>query len=69
MFFPNGQHIIDASIIQAGDILDSIIINNGITISEMTAVQLLALLLEYKEFLRKLNKELIMIYSNQQSER
>ena len=49
MFFPNGQHMIDDFIIQAGDLLDSVIINNEITISEMPVVQLSALLLEHDE--------------------
>ena len=50
MSFPKSQRMIDDFIIQACDILDSIIINNEITISEMPAVQLSALLLEYDEF-------------------
>ena len=50
MFFPNGQRMIDAFIIQDEDILYSIIINNKITISEMPAVQVSALLLEHDEF-------------------
>ena len=45
VFFPNGQFIIDAFIIQAGDILDSVIINDRINISEMPVVKLLGLLL------------------------
>ena len=45
VFFPNGQHMIDSSIIQYGYLLDSIIINNKITIYEIPVVQLLALLL------------------------
>ena len=49
VFFPNGQCMIDTFIIQAGDILDSVIINNNITVSEMPAVQFLDLLLEYDE--------------------
>ena len=40
VFFPNGQHMMDNFIIQAGHILDSVIINNKITISEMPVVQL-----------------------------
>ena len=55
-FFQNGQHIIDAFIIQSGDLLDSFIINNKITISEMPAVKLLALLLEHDEVFEKLKK-------------
>ena len=47
VFFPNGQRIIDAFIIQAGDILDSFIIDNEITISDIPAVQISDLLLEH----------------------
>ena len=50
MFFPNDQRMNDTFIIQSGDILDSVIINNEISISEMPAVQLLALLLESDVF-------------------
>ena len=39
--------MIDDFIVQAGDILDSVIINNKITISEMPAAQLLALIPEH----------------------
>ena len=53
VFFPNGQRIIEAFIIQAGYLLDSVIINNKITISEMSAVQLSALLLEHDEIIEK----------------
>ena len=49
VFSPNGQRTIDAFIIQAVDLLDSVIINNEITISEKPAVQLSALLLEHDE--------------------
>ena len=49
LFFPNGQRMIDSFIIQDGDLLDSVIINKEITISEMPAVQLSALLLEHDE--------------------
>ena len=42
VFFPNGQHMIDAFIIKSEDLLNSVIINNKITISEMPAVQILA---------------------------
>ena len=42
--------MIDAFIIQAGDLLDSIIINNKIDIYDMSAVQLLALLIEHDDF-------------------
>ena len=50
LFFPNGQRMVDAFIIQSVDLLDTVIINNEITISEMPAVQLLDLLLERDEF-------------------
>ena len=53
VFFPNGQCIIDAFIIQAGDILDNVIINNEIAIYEMPAVQLSDLLLEHDEVIEK----------------
>ena len=49
VFFPNGQIMIDVFIIQAGYPLDSVIINNSITISNMPVVQLPALLLEHDE--------------------
>ena len=39
-FFPNGQRMIGYFMIQDVDILDIVIINNKITISEMPAVQL-----------------------------
>ena len=47
---------IDAFIIQAGDLLDSIIINTKITIYEMPAVQLLALLIEHDEVFKQFKK-------------
>ena len=56
VFFPNHQRMIDAFIIQAGDLLDSVIINDSITISEMPAVQLSDLLLEHDEFFEKFKK-------------
>ena len=56
VFFPNGQLIIDAFIIQAGYILDAVIVNNKITISEMPEVQLLALLLEHDEVFEQCKK-------------
>ena len=40
VFFRNGQHMMDNFIIQARYILDSVIINNKISISEMPVVQL-----------------------------
>ena len=61
VFFSNGQRMVDTFIIQSGDLLDSFIINNEINIFEMTAVQLLAVLLEYNEFLsnfKKLNNDI-----------
>ena len=45
--------MIDAFIVQAGDLLDSVIINNEITISEMPAVRILALILENDEVFEK----------------
>ena len=51
-FFPDGQLMIDAFIIQYGGTLDIVIINNIITISEMPVVQLLALLIEHDAVLR-----------------
>ena len=48
-FFPNSQRMIDAFIIQDEDLLDSVIIENKITISEMSAAQFSALLLEHDE--------------------
>ena len=49
VFFSNGQRMIDAFIIQAGDILDSVIINDKINIYEMPVVQLSDLLLKHDE--------------------
>ena len=65
VFFPNSQRIIEDSMIQSVDILDSVIIINKITLSEMPVVQLLALLLEHVEVFEQLKKELNMIYSKQ----
>ena len=48
--------MIDAFIIQAGDLLDSVINNNKITISEVPAVQLSDLLLEHDEVSEQLKK-------------
>ena len=48
--------MIDAFIIQSGDLLDSVIVNNDITIYEMPEVQLLALLLEHDEVLEQFKK-------------
>ena len=56
VFFPNGQRMIDTFIIQAGDLLYSVIINNKITISEIPAVQLPALLIEHDESFEQLKK-------------
>ena len=50
VLFPNGQLMIDFFIIQSGDLLDSAIINDEITISEMPEVQLLTLILVRDEF-------------------
>ena len=49
VFFLNGQHMIDDFIIQAGYLLDSVIIIKEITIYEMPLVQISALLLEHDE--------------------
>ena len=49
VFFLSGQCMIESFIIQAGYILDSIIINKKITISDMPVVQLSAILLEHDE--------------------
>ena len=54
--FPNGQRMIDAFLSKLEIYLYIIIINNNITISEIPAVQILALLLEHDEFLRNLKK-------------
>ena len=56
MFFPNIQRMIDNFIIQAGDSLDSVIINDKITISDMPAVQLSVLLLEHDEVFEQLKR-------------
>ena len=56
-FFPDGQLMIDAFIIQYGGTLDIVIINNIITISEMPVVQLLALLIEHDAVFEKLKLE------------
>ena len=53
---------IDAFIIQAGDLLDRVIINNEITISEMPSVQLLDPLLEHDEVFEQLKKIIKEIY-------
>ena len=59
--FPNGQCMIDAFIIQYDDLLDSVIINNKITIYKMPAVQLSDLLLEHDEVFEQFKIELKMI--------
>ena len=56
VLFTNGQRMIDAFIVQSGDILDSIIINIEITIYDKPVVQLLALLLEHDEVFEQLKK-------------
>ena len=61
MFFPNSQRIIEDFIIQAGDLLDSVIIDHGITISEMPEFQLSALTLEHDEIFERFKKEVKMI--------
>ena len=65
VFFPNGQHTIDAFMINARDLLYSAIINNKIIIYDMPAVQLSALLLEHDEVFEKFKKLFKMIYSKQ----
>ena len=50
VFFPNVQRMIDAFIVQAGNLLDIVIINNKSTISEMPAVQLSDLLIEHDKY-------------------
>ena len=55
-FFTNGQRIIGALIIQYGDMLDSVIISNDITIFDMPLVQLSALLLKHDEVFKQLKK-------------
>ena len=50
VFFPNGQQMINAFIIQTGDLLYSVRVNNILTMSEIPAVQLSDLLLEHDEF-------------------
>ena len=50
--------MIDAFTIQYGDLLDSVIINNEITISGMPASQLLALLLQHDKVFEKSEKGL-----------
>ena len=50
MFFSNVQRMIDAFIVQFRDLLDRLIINNKITISQMPAVQLSDLLIEHDDF-------------------
>ena len=54
--FPNSQRMIDAFIIQYLYLLDRVIINRKITISEMPAPQLSALLLEHDEVFEQLEK-------------
>ena len=61
VFFSNGQRMIDNFIIQARDILDSVIINTKIIISEMEEVQLYALLLEYDQVFEQFRKKSKMI--------
>ena len=49
VFFLNGQRMIDTFIIQSSNLLDSVIVDNEINISDMPEVQLVALLLEHDE--------------------
>ena len=46
MYYPNGQWIIDSWVIHSGDLFDTIIIDNDISMNEMHTVKLSALLLE-----------------------
>ena len=64
--FPNSQRMIDAFIIQYLYLLDRVIINRKITISEMPAPQLSALLLEHDEVFEQLEKNQKMIYPKKQ---
>ena len=50
VFFPNGQRMIDAFIIQSGYLLDIFIINNKITIPGIPEIQLSDIFLEHDEF-------------------
>ena len=52
--------MIDTFIIQSGDPLDSVIINDDINISEMPVVQLLDLLLEHDNFFEKFKNNCIV---------
>ena len=54
MLSPNGQHMIDAFIIQSGVLLDSVIVNKKIDFSEMPGIQLSALLLDHDIFFEKI---------------
>ena len=56
VFFSNGQGMIDDFIVQAVDLLDSVVINKYINISEMSTVQLLAPLLEHDKVFEKFKK-------------
>ena len=58
VYYPNGQRIIDYWIVQAGDLFDSVIINNEIPIVDMPPVQLSALLLERDDVFERFQKEL-----------
>ena len=57
-FYPNGQRIIDSWLIQAGDLFDSVIIDNEIPVSEMPPIQLSTILLEKVEGFEKWKKQL-----------
>ena len=50
--------MIDDFIVQAGDILDSVIINNRINISDMPVVQLQAIILEHDEVFEQFKEKL-----------
>ena len=56
VFFPNVQRMINAFIIQDGNILYSVIINNEINFFDMPSVQLSARLLEHDEVFEQFKK-------------
>eukprot|EP00957_Ditylum_brightwellii_P043031 3260176-Ditylum_brightwellii.AAC.1 len=58
VYFLNGQRMIDALIIKAGGLFDSVIIHDEILITEMPAVQLSALHLINDELFDRFQKEL-----------
>ena len=56
VFFPNVQRMINAFIIQDGNLLYSVIINNEINIFDMPSVQLSARILEHDEVFEQFKK-------------